>query len=618
LSILGTDEQGYQYLHAALLDNALVTWNASELSTNSTLFIEEESTVTSAPSTNYTQKMQPGKIYSYTVPVDVTIISGAKAYTASYEATSEKQRVVMTEMTGMPIKAGTPFFMVADKNAENTETKVQLQHGMTVNTSVLESTNMGGTYTPYFVAMGQGIVVKNNAFVHSDNYTISPYEAYIKTQLDTNDPNLSKPIEVVYGNQPSDDENPDDETPDDDTSYSLFANDVIGAKAGSQIELAIQVKNPEMDFTSCQFDLVLPEGIEIAKNQKGKYIVTTADRTEDHEILTKPIDGAMQIAMYSMSNEVFYGQEGAVMYLTLNVSKELKNGDYVCNIKNIILNDTNVKEYKPADTKFTINIASYTPGDVNNDGVINVTDISGVVAIWLGTASSNLNFKAADTNNDNQITVTDISGVISIFLNGNSSRMATRTSDASSDTEEYTSMYFAQPLEARQGEEVELAILLNNPGIDFVSAQFDLVLPAGIEISKNKKGKLIIEGTDRTEEHEILHKNVDGATQIALYSMSNEVFWGNEGAILVITLIVDEDMAHGAYDILLKNQILVDPNINENRPADFTGKINVGTDTGIGNIGEGHSGKNVYDMQGRRTKAKQHGVYIINNKKVVK
>ncbi|MBO4443245.1 MAG: leucine-rich repeat protein [Bacteroidaceae bacterium] len=59
------------------------------------------------------------------------------------------------------------------------------------------------------------------------------------------------------------------------------------------------------------------------------------------------------------------------------------------------------------------------PGDVSGDGAINVTDVTALVSIILGNASSftESQRKAADLNNDGVVNVSDVTALVSIILN---------------------------------------------------------------------------------------------------------------------------------------------------------------------------------------------------------
>ena len=56
----------------------------------------------------------------------------------------------------------------------------------------------------------------------------------------------------------------------------------------------------------------------------------------------------------------------------------------------------------------TLEKPSYTLGDVNEDGVISITDIIAISKIIAGSADNNYNKLAADVDGDGKISITDI------------------------------------------------------------------------------------------------------------------------------------------------------------------------------------------------------------------
>ena len=61
------------------------------------------------------------------------------------------------------------------------------------------------------------------------------------------------------------------------------------------------------------------------------------------------------------------------------------------------------------------------PGDVNSDGLVNISDVTTMISYVLGRPQSDFDVTAADLNNDGDINIADVTSVISIVLR-NSSR----------------------------------------------------------------------------------------------------------------------------------------------------------------------------------------------------
>ena len=68
----------------------------------------------------------------------------------------------------------------------------------------------------------------------------------------------------------------------------------------------------------------------------------------------------------------------------------------------------------------TLTLAKYTPGDVNDDGNINVSDIRAVIYLIANPNATGTYVKeAADANEDGNINVSDVRKILSIIANSN-------------------------------------------------------------------------------------------------------------------------------------------------------------------------------------------------------
>ena len=63
------------------------------------------------------------------------------------------------------------------------------------------------------------------------------------------------------------------------------------------------------------------------------------------------------------------------------------------------------------------------PGDVNGDGLVNVTDIVATVNFIMEKPSDNFNEDAADLNGDGKVNVTDIVKMVSIIMDASARAM---------------------------------------------------------------------------------------------------------------------------------------------------------------------------------------------------
>ena len=98
-------------------------------------------------------------------------------------------------------------------------------------------------------------------------------------------------------------------------------------------------------------------------------------------------------------------------------------GNLVCSGSNIGIysmpTDDN-QSTTPARSALTVTKgASYIPGDINCDGLVNVTDITALISYLLGGQPQPFNHAAADVTGDGDINVTDATVLINFLLNQN-------------------------------------------------------------------------------------------------------------------------------------------------------------------------------------------------------
>jgi len=160
----------------------------------------------------------------------------------------------------------------------------------------------------------------------------------------------------------------------------------------------------------------------------------------------------------------------------------------------------------------------------------------------------------------------------------------------------------------------ELEISMKNS--DEVSAfSFRLGLPAGVEMTLNKKGKKYVTlDEDRIDDHTaIIQTASDGADMISVYSANNESFYENDGTIVTVPLTIATD---GTYELRVYNVSISTPaGVSVATSTEFTVTMQVGP-TGINSINAADSKAPIYNVAGQRVSKAQKGVYIQNGKKV--
>lgn len=403
--------------------------------------------------------------------------------------------------------------------------------------------------------------------------------------------------------------------------------DNIKTRAGKQEVVSVYLNNVA-EITGLQFDVFLPDGVTFAIDDDGYELielVTERTTVRKHTFEnTVQSDGSMRILCYSNSNAIFSGNNGAVLSMTLNVAEEMAEGDYVVDIKNIVLTESGgTTKYEIPIISSYIAVESHIMGDINGDGSIDVADISGLVSIILGTDAQAVNVKAADINNDGSIDVADISGIVSVILGvkETSSEIA-KTKLATRAAVEGNTL-FIEPFVISAGEEKEIEVLMSNPGDAFTGLQFDFVLPEGIEVVTDDDYYLIDLGSrTNTRKHVSPEASVqeDGSLRVLTYSNKNELFKGESGDVLVITVKAADNLDDGCYELKLKNIVLSRADGTKDTPADTTAIITVGENvTGVDDVlvDVNKADNVIYDLSGRAVENPTKGFYISNGKKII-
>lgn len=231
-------------------------------------------------------------------------------------------------------------------------------------------------------------------------------------------------------------------TAGEDTDIAAIDNVVyienLEAAAGQELTLSVKMKNAD-GIQTVQFDLVLPDGIEMMKDEDGfELIELSTERTTSKKMdsfsssLTST--GAYRVLINSSRGYTFDGTDGEIATVKVKVTEGVEEGELPLILKDIVLVNTGSVGYETSYVKSTLIISSFTPGDVNNDGKVNAIDLNAIVNYILERRTFPFTFveKAADLNNDNSINAIDVNIVTNMILNGSSANgiKAKRTPEA--------------------------------------------------------------------------------------------------------------------------------------------------------------------------------------------
>lgn len=180
-------------------------------------------------------------------------------------------------------------------------------------------------------------------------------------------------------------------------------------------------------------------------------------------------------------------------------------------------------------------------GDVNGDGVVNVSDVTALINHILGIPDTFVE-KAADVLGDGRINVSDVTALVNLILSG--TEVVIRRAGVVTTDDIVTIDNFA--IAPDQVKTVELK--LSNQ-TEYAAMQCDVILPPGLTIVSTDMSK-----TSRTAEHVIVSKLNDNACRIIAYSMNNDVMSGHEGPVLRLQVRGSQELATDA-EIVIDNVI---------------------------------------------------------------
>ena len=207
-----------------------------------------------------------------------------------------------------------------------------------------------------------------------------------------------------------------------ETENSFSMSDVL-CIVGKQCLLPISMRNSE-SIKGLQFDLRLPEGVTVATDGDGELMFALTDRAHSSHIVTsRRLDnGDYRVVVLSMNAKPFKGTEGAVMNVTLSVAEDATAGSYEIQQHSIILNTVDNVTVKPDDVTARMTLSDTIYGDVNGDGLVNVTDVGMVIDHILEQMPSGFIVEIADINDDGVVNVTDVGLIINIILSDDLAR----------------------------------------------------------------------------------------------------------------------------------------------------------------------------------------------------
>ena len=350
----------------------------------------------------------------------------------------------------------------------------------------------------------------------------------------------------------------------------------------------------QRDITAFSLDIDLPSGISFVDARLAN------ERCYNHSLSSSVNYNwnycTVSIACMSTSNEVFYDNDGTIVYLTVDVSNDIE-GVFNILLYNVEMTAIPIMKFNPRSYTGNVSVSIYVePGDVYEDGSITITDAVGIVAFIINSDTQGLNRRAADANQDGVIDVSDVVWVVNKVI---SRYYAPRRGPAATVIPSTLTLDYSVT-----GNKMSIPVRIEGLQNEITAAQFSMILPEGISLS----------GVTTDDNHMVfLQKQEDGTYMIACISLSNSTFSSGDEAALTLDFELSKSF-DDAEEVLLNNIILATPDGHKTYIDSVICRISSeGGETGICGIGA-DSDTEKYDIQGRATD-NAYGIYIQNGQK---
>lgn len=325
----------------------------------------------------------------------------------------------------------------------------------------------------------------------------------------------------------------------------------ISLRHGSSTNLPIFLKN-DGKIAGIQFKLTLPNNVSIDNNDKH-LIASLTERTEGMTVLggkDPDEDNSYLFVLLSLDGHSISGEEGAIMNIPLNVAPEMATGYYEMKLEDVQMATSTFETLTPADATSDLTVRNYDIGDINDDGYIDVADLTASVKFILGNAGNNLLFMAADVDESGIVEINDYSAVVNMVLAQDREVQHVRARHLPAENDHSVCALTPTTTFIKQNGEGEVMVALINDGNKYTGMQFDLSLPEGLIIADDGISA-------SSKKHDVIFtKKQNGGYRVLCTSDNNAELYGDSIALRI--RLKDVGAMTGTYEITMNNVVLSD------------------------------------------------------------
>ncbi|MBO4821753.1 MAG: hypothetical protein J5548_09850 [Prevotella sp.] len=201
-------------------------------------------------------------------------------------------------------------------------------------------------------------------------------------------------------------------------SFSKAENvsiDDFTIKQGDIVQVPLKLTNTNTNLTAFSMTLTLPNGLKLLGGESTSRFAGTIE-------VGSPDTNVYNVCGIDLASGVISGTSGDLVILTFEASQDFKGGYATITEVDFITNDR--RHVRCADSSFKVD---YEPsgnlfiGDVDNNGIVDISDVMSAVNKMLGKNVSPFNFANADTDGSGEIDIVDVMNIVNIMLGKKSS-----------------------------------------------------------------------------------------------------------------------------------------------------------------------------------------------------
>lgn len=151
-------------------------------------------------------------------------------------------------------------------------------------------------------------------------------------------------------------------------SGSVKANEIKGAdlsaEQGTDAVITINYAFDADNYTAFQFDLLLPEGIETIKDNRGRPTYVLGDCISDGFTMNAShisSSGADRFVCFSMDKYPIEDLSGVLLQIPIHIADTVTAGNYAAELKDMFLTTTDVVQHDLDDSTFSIEVTAVAP-----------------------------------------------------------------------------------------------------------------------------------------------------------------------------------------------------------------------------------------------------------------